>query len=296
MNERLQDTYPEWHNPFSRRALLIALGCGALEACSGGDHSPLPSKETITPLPKIPDGPFVSDFKEQINDTYLHTLLQELQQEAGDRQTRVNATIGSLRLIQNLSTGAFEATAFQIDNSGYFVAAKHSVPADPRKDSVIIINPYDGSSVLVVEFRVNPEADVAIMFAPTAKPPQKTPNMQLDFTGLVQHEQLWMIGLVPHQTVYRRIITGQVDTSVPLRPLQSNDVLAKQARDTRVAVRGMIPYGGMSGSPLVNNQGVIVGVEAGAYPDDARTVDTYKGAVVTPLAYLQTASYKLSIL
>jgi hypothetical protein len=277
----------------SRRSFLIGLGAVmALEltGCGNGKSDELlPEKEVRTNLPEVDGDVFNSNPLEYMDREYLSGLFDTLRTEIKDKETKVKAVQGSLRRIKDTTDG-MEATVFQIDESGYYLTAKHTLPHDLAGHLVTVANPYDGEESLVTECRVHPSADIAVLYAPNGRPPRAIEGLQLDFPNFEDEQELWMIGLYTNkdQELFRCIKYGQVDEGVEL----SHDTFGER---TRVAVRKMIPFGGTSGSPIVNSEGTIVGVESGAFPDNAKTLKEYDGAVIAPLSYISELPSQPSI-
>lgn len=265
----------------ARRSFLIGAGAilaAQLTGCEKKNQNDiLPDREVLVRLPQVEQGPLYSDSLERINTAYLSELLSGLQAEAKSPEAKVRAVQQSLRRIKGPT---IEATAFEIDESGYYLTVEHAIRGDYKSEAPIIINPYTGERSLVAEVRAHDKADMAIIYAPNGRPPKPTRNLQFDFSALTDEQRLWLIGLYPSkkQELLRCIKPGRVDRSVELAGFN-----VEQA--SRVAVKGIIPFGGTSGSPIVDGSGTVVAVEAGAFPDDAKSTDAYQGAVVTPLAY-----------
>ena len=279
----LQHTNSNEVPQLTRRSFLIGLGAVlALEltGCGNGKNDELLTEQEVrTSLPEVDGDVFNSNPLEYIDTAYLSELLAALQTENSDKETKVEAVQGSLRLIKDMTDGT-EATVFQIDDSGYYLTAKHTLPDDLAGRLVTIVNPYDGEESLVTECRVHDTADIAVVYAPNGRPARATEGLQLDFPNLADEQKLWMIGLYSNRELdsFRFIKYGQVDEGVELSH-------ATYSEGTRIAVRGIIPFGGTSGSPIVDSDGTIVGVESGAYPDNAKTIEEYDGVVITPLSY-----------
>lgn len=288
-----QDTYRTEVPSLSRRSFLIGAGAVlalGLSGCeSGKSDALLPEHEVRTGLPEIQGDVYNSNPLEYMDTAYLSELFTALQTEIRDKETKVNAVQSSLRRIRNIFDGT-EATVFQIDDSGYYLTAKHTLPDDLAGKYVTIINPYDGEESVITECRVHDTADIAVVYAPNGKQPRATEGMQLGLQDVENKQKLWMIGLYTsiEDKLFRCLKFGRVDESVRL-PYDT------YGEGTRVAVRGMIPFGGTSGSPIVNSDGTIVGIESGVFPRDAKSIDYYEGAVITPLSYAQPLPSQRSI-
>lgn len=292
MNE-LQHTGSNEVPLLTRRSFLLGLGAALalrLTGCANGENDELlPEQEVRTCLPKVDGDVFNINPLEYIDTKYISGLFETLRSEKRDKETKVEAVQRSLRRIKNMIDRT-EATVFQIDESGYYLTAKHTLPDDLAGKFVTIVNPYDGEESLVTECRVHDTADIAVVYAPNGRLPKAIEGLQVDFPYLENEQELWMIGLYTNkqQDLFRCIKYGQVDEGVEPKSISYGE-------GTRVAVRGMIPVGGISGSPIVDSEGTIVGVESGAYPNNAKTIEEYDGAVITPLSYAEVLPNQPSI-
>lgn len=282
------------NNAAITRRLLLSGALGALGVCflrneSRPDHLPHDNLDTITQLKDVPSDISSYYSAERLNGEYTKQLLQTLEQEQGDAISRFEATKKSLRQVK--VNGAI-GTALQIDESGIYLTAKHAVSGtrvDSRAlDPISIINPYTGEAAYAVDVALHPTADIAIVGAPSGKPKKPQSGLQVSFGDVQDSERLVMVSLVPSQNsraCFQIIEEGVTDTSVVFPDLKdsSGAYLAKSMAS--LGVKDLIPRGGSSGGPIVNDHGIVIGIESGAYPVEARHFSDYKGARVTPLRW-----------
>jgi hypothetical protein len=184
-NPTEQNTY------FSRRA---ALGIGAtlalgLAAGDAPDQKPLlPYEDTFQQLPAwiSPSGISGSWPMEQAPEvSQLPDLLHSLKSSAkqATREERFTAVVNSLRLLvsyeEDHKTPMSAGTAFEIDESGLYMTAKHILPLDsdprfPANSLMFILNPKTGDRFYAKKFIVHNDADMAAVYAPTGKPAGST--------------------------------------------------------------------------------------------------------------------------
>jgi len=273
---------------------LATLLLGSSEKQS--ERLPAHSLDVITPLRDMPESIRGASL-ELLNAQYISWLLKELEHEKGDAWTRIEATERSLRRVEGHGKPGSIGTALQIDESGIYLTAKHVVsdfqrPSEPTPYLTSIVDPRTGESAFAMDYALHPRADIALVSAPTGKPKKPTTGIQLNFLDIQQSERLVMVSLFPTQNYDSNLITeeGIVDRSIAFFDIKNADATYFAESEASLAVEGLIPRGGSSGGPIVNNRGVVVGVESGAYPSGARTIQNYKGARITPLGYARSIS------
>ncbi len=272
----------------SRRTLIRGFLAGnvlALAGCSTENaNNFLPDRQQLTKLDEVSKSSFNVSPMEKIDQQYIVVLLDELQHERGSLKERIEALKSSLRRITTTSVG--EATVFEIDESGYYLTAKHVLTED-NDILTAIENPYTGESSIVVDRVMIPNADLALVYAPTGKPMKPTQHLQLNLKDVEDSQELWMVGLYRQNDVlYQYYQHGFTDKSVQLSSRMNQDITQRAEPDAMVAVKGMIPAGGTSGSPIVNEEGVVIAIESGFYPVPANSRNEYQGAIVAPVLYL----------
>jgi hypothetical protein len=249
----------------------------------GGGSLPLSTVEFVRPLPDPEQtGPSLRPL-ESLDLEYLGELIERLKEEKGDFTSRLEAVEQSRRLVQvHTSTEgiAGKGTAFQIDESGIYVTARHVLTAHGvdkasgyfNRTFITINNPYNGKTQYARGFVVHKDADMGIVYAPTGEPSRATPNMQFDVMGVKDSEPLWMVGLEPRTDGVNEV--------------QKFGTVIEQS-DNLVAVKGMRPFGGTSGSPIIDMNGTIVGVESSYYPKNVTEYDKYEGALIAPINFVE---------
>jgi hypothetical protein len=145
--------------------------------------------------------------------------------------------------------------------------------------TMVINDPYSGAANRAQGFMLHRNADMGIIYAPTGYSPKPTEHMQIDTDSLARGVPLWMIGLFPGEQLQEVQKFGTV--------IDHTDGLT--------FVKGMQPFGGTSGSPIIDAQATIVGLEKGYYPDAATHYEEYEGATITPMKFIDTLDTEASI-
>lgn len=288
----------------SRRQLLLRAAGAFLAAALSGDSAPLVTPKLQQRNYAVARAPFYKVRQpdlEQVDTVYLSRALHKLQQESGTVQERVKAVQGALRTVRwnGLGTPYDMGSAVEIDESGIYLTANHiaafSTSALLGQVKLAINNPVDGAVMPVQATLKHSRADVAILYASTGKAARVTPGLAMRTTPLADREQLWLLGFHPvfdaskTEVLYEVEHTGWVDNSVQFETvtgIDKNFPSFVQEEGSEVLVRELIPYGGTSGSPIIDNQGFVRGIESGVYLKGANKVENYLGAKIVPLSYV----------
>lgn len=290
-------------HPISRRAILCGIAATGIAAALGGGT--VYHKETGWPehfTDEIPLDPRAGDQLALIDsydsqaaiDTseidnryldiltdkgYLRETLQQLRHTTDTPARATSAMQQSLRLVRTASeydTRGF-ATVWQIDEGGIYVTAKHVV----RQALNTFTNPFTNTSVGVAASLIHPEADIALVIAPTGLPPRPAADIRLASSSPRSGEVVRMIGLFPRNSDDRE------QSKVYLYEKQGT---VSETHPHQVKVKGLVPLGGTSGSPIIDTStGAVVGVESGLfyhYPDGPNLVSNYAGAIIAPISLL----------
>lgn len=225
----------------------------------------------------------------ELDPNYLEQLVQILQRTNASREGRARNIISNLAWI--IQDGA--GTAFKIDASGYFITAAHLLRDKndkPLNKYSLIYDPNTGVSTPIRNIIVpeNPVDDLGVFYAPLGEPRRPLPGISFDFTQPLNGESLWMhsLGIQPPYAS-RFILHGEVDHSLP------NQIAKIDGREieitTMTKIRGMIPFGGSSGSPVIDTNGSIRGVESGVLLDGLENRrENYLGSTITLISGLNT--------
>jgi len=214
------------------------------------------------------------------NKNYLRQVLQELRNSRAGVDTAQDAIPQSLRIVRTSSNPADisgYATAWQIDKGGIYITARHVV----KEAFDTFVNPYTNEPVTVADSFIHPTADIAIVVAPTGLPPEPDTNNHIATAMPKPGDTLQMTSLLPWGPGLNR---------QPEVYLYQKSGIVSQAQPDRIAVAGLIPLGGTSGSPIIDsNTGAIVGVESSLFYRDPNGPDgasNYAGAIITPTLLL----------
>jgi hypothetical protein len=170
------------------------------------------------------------------------------------------------------------ATATQIDAGGVYLTARHVIKDAPHN---YIDDPYTNRAVEFSAAFIHPEADIALIVAPTGQAPQPISGLYFASEAPSLNERLTLDGLISFDVTQYQLYQYQKSGNV------------SQITPQLVAVNGLVPLGGTSGGPVTNNSGGIVGVESGNYnrdPAGPNEISNYEGSVITPIAMLGDVS------
>ncbi len=230
---------------------------------------------------------------ERFDIEYVKKLFEDLKRPTGAKKQEVLKALEENIALVQLPEANAEGTAIRLCDSGYYLTAAHVVIEQsennvvPTSSRVALYIPQIGSLALATTLIFDRSVDLAILFAPTGRKRAKIPNLQIANAPLAPNEKLWLLGLEPLQESTHATLGipyGYVDTSLEQRNYLGENVYN--------LVKGMIPYGGSSGGPIIDSKGKIVAVESGYYVQGGRLADRpttradYTHAIVTPLANL----------
>lgn len=261
----------------TRREVVFGLGIALFNSgCRNlADRLPLPQREFQEVEFKVNNPEKLSaDDLPFIDSDYLRTIFDSLTYQESTKSPDTEI-VGSLRLLRK-SNGW--ATAFQIDQSGYYLTARHAL----TDEAIVLFDPIVGTSELVSSYVKDEQDDIAVIFAPTKQ--QRNPsNLRLNTANPKPGEKLSMAGFSVDQSLklWRGLVRGTVDTIT----LNNSSSLGNL-----IPVVGMKPFGGSSGGPVWNDKGEIVGIESSYYPLGVNSRSEYKGAAIAPLSRIKNLS------
>lgn len=204
--------------------------------------------------------------------------LRNLQYTEGSNQERRRAVETSLRMIA--ISGRLAATAMQIDTSGLYLTARHTVAeiegmATSYNPDIYIVDPHTGIANPARAVYLSHTADIGVIYAPTGREQNSVPNLALSYESLKNNERLELNGTRPSQFAHF-VDTGRVDTTLYSAP--------------NVGVRDMIPYGGTSGSPIIDQDNRVRGILSGPYVKGVNAIENYLGARIVPVSEVEGLS------
>lgn len=296
-----------WDRKLTRRQLLqgVAVGAGGLTVAAVvgceekvalprevgvGDLTLLVGEqpETFRPL-TVKVGDLIEPARfEQFDIEHVKKLLTDLQSPSGSVASRYDSLINNLVAIQRSDRRL--GTAVRICASGYYLTAAHLLFNRERDDIrplttyTKVYHPLDGSLITARNFIIDPETDLAILYAPSGKRRKRIDGIQIARKNLEIGEKLWQLGMMlgtrPEAIEARAgILFGRV--AIPEKPNENYSY-----------VKGMIPFGSSSGGPIVDVRGVIVAIESDFYIDFAgresvlHKRENYTGSSISPLTNL----------
>jgi hypothetical protein len=257
---------------FSRRsALRFGLMAAALAVVrTDGGPPPHYLPDHLEGLPKKPEKLYSPERYPPITRQRIAQVIQELQRPIESKQMREKAVEGSLRLVRSVDSSS--GTAFQVDECGIYLTVSHVVLDNEMhvlRPDLVVNNPETGITNPATHVFLHEAADLAVVYAPTGREPSVTPGLEVDLTAVADNQSLKLVGMWPPRNS-RFIDSGHVEPSQP--------------GDPWARVKGMIPYGGTSGSPVVDADSKIRGVLSGFYGSSYEIKD-YVGSRVIPLTY-----------
>lgn len=307
-----QPSFRELSFPDQRRLLIKALplllGSGLkapliLQACGGSknqettqvDKSILP--EQPLELSLIALRPKLAEVRSDpgFDFDYVNKLLAELKKsDKKDLDKTLQAlkeNVGYLQLLDENDQERGAGTAIRLCESGYYLTAAHllldqqSKKVAPTRTKSQVYLPTSGILSPVKSMIFDPTSDLAIFWAPSGNSRAKIPGLQTVDSPLVPGQKLWQLGIIIYifeHSVYARlnIPYGQVDQNPKFKNYLSEERF--------ILVRGMIPYGGSSGAPIIDSKGNIAGVESGSFIEGDQPVANVRGnythSVISPIA------------
>ena len=241
-----------------------------------------------------------------LDSDYARFLIKYLQTDRGvSSELKRQAVEENLISIHDYERSG--CSGLQIDESGYFLTAAHCLAKyeiftemladmeldeewetwleqfrDPRLAALSpgrrLLSPINSAVYDLT-------GDLAIFYAPTQRPPKPIDNLQIRTDSIKLGESLTLLtdlGNVEEGTERRAVLTGRVIDQV-----HQNDTYFRR----RIRVRGMMPFGGASGGPVIDSEGNLVAIESGFYtenPDLPLEVISMAGATVVPIQGIES--------
>jgi hypothetical protein len=213
---------------------------------------------------------------------------------------RVRAVRQHLCWLNVLEAGA--CSALMIDASGVYLTVAHAFdgrasaddPFTPTDSPALVCHLATGTMIPVSSYVVDGEHDLAIFNAVRGEEPRPLLGVAFNAQPLVTGRAAWMHAVLnaerssDHPRLSRAVLKGTVNgLDAPS--------LTTSGYDDRLAITGMIPFGGASGSPVIDQDGKVIGVESGFFPSSAVTRSDYQGATVTRIRAVEYTIARRSI-
>jgi hypothetical protein len=221
-----------------------------------------------------------------------------------------NPTSDPKSVINNLSLarirqqkGVATTNALLIDESGYYITCGHTFTTltDTEKSSedtpqvafinknapAMVINPSVMKRYPIQQYLVDPAHDLAIFYAPTGFRRSMAYGISLETSDLPIGTGLWQPALQLSDRLNLNVMYGLVDQNDSV-----DEFNQKSVYKDRIGVKGMIPHGGSSGSPIITSTGRVYAIESGyfvkATADKSKpfSFEDYDGSLVSPIKRL----------
>lgn len=211
--------------------------------------------------------------------------------------------------------GATAVTCLRINEIGFYLTAAHafSTSRGERLEEARVFNADTGSILPVRLIAVDECHDLSVFYAPTGQGYRLPQNLRLSEMDFRPGQRLWQYAIARQRGfpfldqynnvqawLWQTILAGHVDNpiydmeSVLPRPLGPIGLLKPFCEQIRV--KGMIPFGGSSGAPIIDRTGTVVAVESKFYiqPQDPNKRELYLGSTISPLP--ESFSPKLKVI
>lgn len=206
------------------------------------------------------------------NQSYISSLVTNLQKETGLRESRLAAIQNNISIL--LGNEGNNGTALRIDENGTFLTVAHNLTRGSLGKQVVTTPMYaahlkSGEVAPVRRAFVDLQHDIAFVNGSSGKATRAVEGITISPRDLTIGEQVWFIGIVQDPKTERfnmRVAAGSIvqkPSGIP-EPIQG-----------LVYARDIHPIGGMSGGAVVDKDGKIVGLIQGIAEEiiNGRTVN-----------------------
>lgn len=232
---------------------------------------------TDNPLVSINVEPIPAEFRaerysDKVNLDYVrNTLIPELTSSKINDSKRLQA------VMDNISWISFDGgwgTALRVDDSGYYLTVAHNFFELDREHnawgplkapSFEIHHPKTGILSRISSILPTFGADFALVFAPNGNPKKTVENLQIAFPHPIPESRFWVLF---HEEAYppRQIIGLTSGVHKFWQPADVEKGYYPFYLSESFPIRGAQPWFGASGGPILNRNGIVIGLEEGSYP------------------------------
>lgn len=214
----------------------------------------------------------------------INSLYQGLLKES-DPEKRISSAFSNTIMIGE--SRGFVASGILLDSSGVVLTAAHTFlnkdTLQPTLEPAAMYAPFKASrsNPVAVGFKIKSvyldvSRDLALLYAPTNQPAEPSPYLQLRDAPPSEGEALYILGWYKDNFITLR---GEFDSTL------STELTKGLMTMDQVVAKGARPIGGMSGGPVVDKDGKVIGILSGGLGKPTRK--DYKGASFTLVSQIK---------
>lgn len=214
----------------------------------------------------------------------LQGLYSSLQQESGIREQRINTIRDNLSIV--LGNEGNNGTSLRINEDGTFLTVAHNFTRGADGKTLVTTSAQSVQLNTGVVAPINGvyldlTSDIALYQAADGTPSKPVDNIQLDPNPLEPGTQVWLMSINQLQGSERFDL--HMDTGMVV-PSPEIEILTKRGFTYARGIRGI---SGTSGGPIINKEGIIVGVIKGTVAETINGRVTDELTVIVPISKIQ---------